>query len=691
MKLPSMSVRVKLLSVVGLMSVVSAGVGLLGWNQMASIEGRLEYIVEHASPRKVIAGEIQTRLVEFERAERDFILAGSDEERATRLSYMEAKEPQIRELLTALRAETSGEDLAKVDAFEQKFNAYVSLNQQVVDLANRDSDGKAFALSTSESQKKFDALAAALDALTVELHGRMQTIADDLRANPAQASGQTLEGFFTLSETAMLADDLQKIARDMFRMEKNMILSNTTEEKDLFYGTLAESRELFRKDLEQLASLTSGSDAALVETAAQQFEAWNAVSSRVVDLSREGTTEQARHLAKTESRDKGHEAEKVLGELIASASKKMDDYAAQAKSVYQQASLFMGIATVLGIAIGVGLALYIIKQIVGGLAKVSNRMQAIADGKLNLPALDVKSQDELGKLATVANDMQHGLNKLVTEVIENATQVAAASTEVSATSEQLARSVDQQRDQLSQVSAAVEELSTSISEVSTRSQDVSARSSQAGRDATEGGRVVGDTVDQINAIAQHIEATGRSVSELSVKAEQIGQILTVINDIADQTNLLALNAAIEAARAGEHGRGFAVVADEVRKLAERTTEATQEVANSITEIQTGTRQATDGMVSSQEKLAGGVELAQSAGKSLEQIVRGSQEVATSVDSIAAAVEQQSAATGEIASSIERTNASTSEASEAAGEASAAAGQLSANAERLRSIVARFDV
>ncbi|MCX5689883.1 MAG: methyl-accepting chemotaxis protein, partial [Planctomycetota bacterium] len=221
------------------------------------------------------------------------------------------------------------------------------------------------------------------------------------------------------------------------------------------------------------------------------------------------------------------------------------------------------------------------------------------------------------------------------------------------------------------------------------SADAAGRAQDSGKAATEGGQVVQETIQGMRAIAEAVTAGASSVQELGRRGEQIGEIIKVINDIADQTNLLALNAAIEAARAGEHGRGFAVVADEVRKLADRTTNATEEIAQSIQAIQQETQGAVAKMNMGTSQVEVGVGRATKAGESLRAIVSSAEDVALMIRSIAAAAEEQSAAGEQVSRSIQGINSVTSETANGAEQAAQAAADLSAKAESLRGLVSSF--
>jgi len=320
-----------------------------------------------------------------------------------------------------------------------------------------------------------------------------------------------------------------------------------------------------------------------------------------------------------------------------------------------------------------------------------DRSLQIAKGDLTGEPLVVKSRDEIGQVTEATNQMSDSLRELVSEMAQSADNVAAAATEIAASSEEMAAGMDSQTQQITQISSAIEEMSASVIEVARKSSDASQASSDAGKVAENGGAVVKETINGMHAINDAVNASANSVKELGQLGEQIGEVIEVINDIADQTNLLALNAAIEAARAGEHGRGFAVVADEVRKLADRTTKATEEVAQSITAIQTGTVDAVQRMETGTTQVQVGVERASEAGENLEKIVASAQNVSAMIQSIAAAAEEQSAASEEVSKNAEQIAAVAQQAGEGAGQAAAAATDLSQKAEQMRTLVGRFRI
>jgi len=255
--------------------------------------------------------------------------------------------------------------------------------------------------------------------------------------------------------------------------------------------------------------------------------------------------------------------------------------------------------------------------------------------------------DEVSELGRSVDEMAGKMSTIIGKMSESSKHLAVASEQLNVSSTSMEIGANKQNEQTTHVATAMEQMGATVLEVARSSQNV-AESAISARDiASNGGDVVREAIIAMKEVSESTSVTADMVAKLGKSSEEIGTIVSVINDIADQTNLLALNAAIEAARAGEQGRGFAVVADEVRKLAERTGTATKEISSMIGTIQNETSIAVKAMGEGTEKVENGVKLANEAGDALEQIDQGIQNVSDMINQIATATEEQSATTDEI--------------------------------------------
>lgn len=327
--------------------------------------------------------------------------------------------------------------------------------------------------------------------------------------------------------------------------------------------------------------------------------------------------------------------------------------------------------------------------IVAPLSEVVARAESIADGDLTGSSLETEGEDEIAILTAAVNRMQSNLSEMLQSVAATAGNVASASEEISANANVSAAGAEAQKDQVHQVAEAMQQITAKVKEVSDNSKNAEELASQASQIAHDGGAIVSDTLDRIRTLAGFVRDTDKRVQDLGSRSNQIGKIIVVIEHIADQTNLLALNAAIEAARAGEQGRGFAVVADEVRKLAERTTSATKEIAEVIQAVQKETQLAVSKMQSGIIEVEKGVEATGRAGDSLKQIIHQADNVGEVVTQIATAATEQSFATTQINSTMEQINHLVAESAEGARQSAQACEQLSASALELQQLVDRF--
>jgi X-X-X-Leu-X-X-Gly heptad repeat protein len=314
--------------------------------------------------------------------------------------------------------------------------------------------------------------------------------------------------------------------------------------------------------------------------------------------------------------------------------------------------------------------------------------QRVAEGDLTV-SIRAHSQDEVGRLLGATDLMCQQLRAMIGEVNAGIGTLASGVGKLADASQQVARSSGTQSDAAASMASAVEEMSVSIDRVSQLSQEARDMAQSSGEISDTGASVISSAIQEMGKIASTVRDSSGAVAQLGDQSQQITSIVNVIREIADQTNLLALNAAIEAARAGEQGRGFAVVADEVRKLAERTTQSTQEIATMVGQIQTGAQSAVDSMNFGVSQVEEGVELANKAGGSIAEIKVGASRVGDAVVGISDALREQTAASQDIARNVEQIAQQAEHNHSQALQTSQAANDLESLADRLRQSIARF--
>jgi methyl-accepting chemotaxis protein len=447
----------------------------------------------------------------------------------------------------------------------------------------------------------------------------------------------------------------------------------------------AEYRGLMEK-LEKLESAPRGRE--LIVAAQGALDNARRVNNQIVELSLANRTGEALALYHGEAQALNQKIKAAFGDIVKYQESVMETSHGEAIRAFRNDRMITIALIAVALLVGILTSYLITLSITRPLAEGVRIADALADGNLTIQVAST-SRDETGQLMEHLGHMVHNLRDMISRTVDISSGIAAASNQLHSTATQIATGAEEVSCQANTVATASEEMSATSSDIARNCSMAADASRQTSESAIAGAQVVNETITGMNVIADRVRDTSCTIEALGARSNQIGEIIGTIEDIADQTNLLALNAAIEAARAGEQGRGFAVVADEVRALAERTTKATREIGEMIKAIQKETQEAVTAMDEGVREVEKGAESSQKSGRALEEILERINEVSMQVNQIATAAEEQTATTGEVTSNIQQINEVVHNTAQGAEETAKAAAQLAGQAEELQGLVSRF--
>lgn len=439
------------------------------------------------------------------------------------------------------------------------------------------------------------------------------------------------------TETFRVVRRAGELARNMLdarRIEKNYVMGESTKDAEKLRDRI-KALEAGVLELAQYADTTAEKSQVdqltrAVESYASQFES---LVHNVLNIAKDGAnvTNRARDV-----KDQAEAAYDLQQSLMSKVRATTSDV--------------LLASTIIALIIGIGAALLITRVTVGPLNQLVDHASKVADGDLTHD-IETTRKDELGRLMMAMQVMTENLRRMVREIADGISQIASAAEELSTVTEQTSTGAIQQRNETDQVATAMNEMTATVQDVARNAESAATSASHSDEQAQEGHRIVTSAVTKIELLSNEISENAGLITRLRDDSSNIGTILDVIRSIAEQTNLLALNAAIEAARAGEQGRGFAVVADEVRALAHRTHESTGEIATLVNTFQQGAHQAAESMISSSESAESAVEIARRAGAALSQIADAASNIQAMNLQIATAVEEQTSVAEDISKSV----------------------------------------